>query len=351
MPSQPLEAAPPAQRNQTTAQTSGRLTVVDALRGIAALLVCWFHITNGYPGYPSGWLRRSGAEGHLGVSIFFVISGFVIPYALHAARYQPGDYGRFLVRRMIRIDAPCYATSLLIVTLTALFGASWGETRLKDITLLQTVLHLGYLNYIAGQEFFCGVFWSLAIEFQYYLMIGLLLPLLCAPDRWQRLFPYAFLGVMAVIADSRQLLFHYGFLFLLGILTFHRRSGSIAWRGYLLALPLLAAGVVYTRGPAEAIAATATALCIAAARTTWPALPPPLLWLGSLSYSLYLIHPPVGMRLVALGQRLHWPQALSAAVALGGSLCAAVLLHRLVERPAQHLASRIPYRRPAAPVG
>lgn len=325
-----------------------RLPVIDGLRGLAALLVCWFHLTNGVAAYPGpGLLQLSGRHGDLGVPIFFVISGFVIPHALHGAGYESGDYGRFLLRRMIRIDVPCYATSLLIIALTALTGAAWGETELRNITALQVVAHLGYLNYIVGEEFFCGVFWSLAIEFQYYLLIGLLLPLLRAPSHRVRMFPFAFLGAMAFLSPSRQLLFHYGFLFLLGIHTFHLRNGFTERRWYALVLPLLVLGVALTRGPLEALAAAATALCIAvyAGRP----LPSLALALGSISYSLYLIHPPVGLRLLLLARRLSLPAPLGVLLGLAGSLLAAAALYRFVERPAQRWARLVPYRRRAAP--
>ena len=68
---------------------SARLTTPDCLRGMAAAGVAWFHITNGNPEFsPPALLKASGAHGWLGVEVFFVISGFVIPYALHAARYR-----------------------------------------------------------------------------------------------------------------------------------------------------------------------------------------------------------------------------------------------------------------------
>ena len=56
-----------------------RLPVVDALRGVAAMAVCWYHVTGGFPSYPtSAPLRASGAEGWLGVAIFLAATAIIV---------------------------------------------------------------------------------------------------------------------------------------------------------------------------------------------------------------------------------------------------------------------------------
>lgn len=54
----------------------GRLQHLDALRGLAAFSVVWFHLTAS--GYGQEW-SNFGKYGYLGVHVFFVISGFIIP--------------------------------------------------------------------------------------------------------------------------------------------------------------------------------------------------------------------------------------------------------------------------------
>jgi len=101
------------------------------------------------------------------------------------------------------------------------------------------------------------------------------------------------------------------------------------------------AGAGYTEGAGGAIGGAAAALAIA---FTAPRVREPFTTLGRISYSLYLIHQPIGVRVLNLGLRfgssLPWKFFLLA-VALGSCLVAAWLLHRFVEVPALRLSSRI----------
>src|SRR5207244_1915888 len=66
-----------------------RIEAIQGLRGLAAFSVCWFHFTNGNPTFLSpGILKSSGTLGGLGVEIFFVISGFIVPYSLYTSGYM-----------------------------------------------------------------------------------------------------------------------------------------------------------------------------------------------------------------------------------------------------------------------
>src|ERR1035441_2897196 len=66
----------------------------------------WYHCTVGSGVIHDGWLYRSGKYGWLGVEIFFVISGFIIPYSLYKAGYRVSDFTRFLLKRIARLDPP-----------------------------------------------------------------------------------------------------------------------------------------------------------------------------------------------------------------------------------------------------
>ena len=89
-----------------------RLQAVEYTRGVAAFMVMWFHFTFRLP---EGALRASGLYGYLGVEAFFVISGFIIPYAMDLRHYRLGrDSFAFIGRRIIRLEPP-YVMSVLLI--------------------------------------------------------------------------------------------------------------------------------------------------------------------------------------------------------------------------------------------
>src|SRR5215813_5081606 len=148
-----------------------RLRTLDCLRGIAALSVAWYHVTCGNPRFAvPEVIKASGAHGWLGVEVFFVISGFVIPYALYGARYRLRDYGRFLLKRIVRLDPP-YLVSLGMVAMLAYASAALPGFRGRppSFTVPQLASHVGYATGLLGYEWVNIAYWSLALEFQYYL--------------------------------------------------------------------------------------------------------------------------------------------------------------------------------------
>ncbi|HLL46238.1 MAG TPA: acyltransferase family protein, partial [Longimicrobiaceae bacterium] len=100
------------------AETRPRYVFIDALRGFAALAVVGFHAREG--GHLAGLdahlgpvLRAVLHRGDAGVTVFFVISGFVIAASMAHAHVTAGYVGRFLARRSVRLD-PAYWASLAL---------------------------------------------------------------------------------------------------------------------------------------------------------------------------------------------------------------------------------------------
>lgn len=316
-----------------------RLATIDLLRGIAALGVAWYHCTNGSGVLHEGWLYRSGQYGWVGVEIFFVISGFIIPYSLHKAGYRTADFGRFLVKRIARLDPPYFADILLclalsyVVTLAPGFRGAWPQ-----YTWGQLAAHVAYVNSFAHLRWVNVVFWSLGIEFQYYLLIGLVFPLLVARGSGTR---FGFLGLLlalSALVRDEALVFHYLPLFVAGILAFQSKAGLISTRALLAGLA--ATGVA---GPIACVG-IATALIVRFVELR----PSRLTNFGLISYSLYLLHVPIGGKIMNFGGRFaHGTPAVAVllAAAMGASIAAAAVFYRLVELPSQRLSSSIDYGR------
>jgi peptidoglycan/LPS O-acetylase OafA/YrhL len=321
-----------------------RLPTVDCLRGVAACAVVWFHLTNGNPHQNTPqWLKASGRLGWVGVDVFFVISGFIIPYALHRSGYRLAHYRRFVLKRIVRLDPPYLASMALAMGLTgisALLHGFRGPT--ATYTVPQVLSHLAYMNRLFGYEPIIGVYWTLALEFQYYLFLGLAYPVLTDPRGWTRGVALLALAAAALAAPSQLLVFRWLFLFMLGIVTFYHRTGSLRASWYLPAVLGASAGVWLTIGIEVAIAGAATSLLVAFADIRSA----PLLFLGEISYSLYLIHEPVVGRILTDGERLRLNEGEMVALtfaALAISIASAYVFYRAVELPARAWAQRIAY--------
>ncbi len=317
-----------------------RVDAVDGIRGLAALAVAWFHLTNGY----HDWVGGSGRLGWLGLDAFFVVSGFVIPFSLQRRGYRLSDFWTYFARRCVRIEPP-YLASIALVLLLAL-AAPWVPGFHGggfDITPLQIASHLLYATPLLHQAWLQPVYWTLGVEFVFYLVVGAAFPLL----QRQWLVWSAALAVAALCCtaiggkpEPRVLLFLIGAA---GLHAFARRDRALsAW---------LCIGAA-----AAAMSALGAMLSAAVAVTTVGAIlfaplgkVPLLRRLGAISYSLYLVHVPVGGKIVNLGGRLAHGTIAELAVsclALAASLLAATALWAVVERPAMALSSRIGARRP-----
>jgi peptidoglycan/LPS O-acetylase OafA/YrhL len=159
---------------------SGRIPMLDGLRGLAILLVVLCHYVGNPDHAPLGfWPHRAllaFTVGWSGVDLFFVLSGFLIGGILLDARNSPNYFRAFYLRRVFRILPIYYLWTLLfaatvIVTLYFLpghLGVSFGD-------LLRVPVQLLFLqNIYVGMPHFAWtwfvVTWSLAIEEQFYLL-------------------------------------------------------------------------------------------------------------------------------------------------------------------------------------
>ncbi|MEO8884769.1 MAG: acyltransferase, partial [Mucilaginibacter sp.] len=170
----------------TSALHKPKIYAIENLRGIAALLVCVFHLTsNQYlQGTDSLWRKIAGL-GYLGVPVFFAISGFVIPWALYNSNYKINNFFSYMLKRAIRIEPPYLVSIIMLLVLNYLSSLSSLYAGLPfSFSIKQFLLHLfflpGYFNYVWYQP----VYYTLLIEFQFYILCGLLFVVFASSKRW-----------------------------------------------------------------------------------------------------------------------------------------------------------------------
>ncbi len=174
-------------KRSTTVSPPGRLSAVDGLRGIAALLILFGHwVGLGVPvdyGTPLYFLKRLLWLNSSGVDLFFVLSGFLIGGILIDQRGSPNLLKVFWLRRAVRI-LPLFALFLGAFALLARAGDPPLVTPNTQPLWAHAAFLCNLLTAFTGQNdaSFLASTWSLAIEEQVYLILPLVV--LAVPPAW-----------------------------------------------------------------------------------------------------------------------------------------------------------------------
>jgi peptidoglycan/LPS O-acetylase OafA/YrhL len=145
------------------------MPALDHLRFLAASLVVLFHTTleTRSSGRPAGWFHITFIdEGHVGVGLFMVISGFIMMMMFANREIEPL---KFYLNRVLRI----YPLMILVVTL-GYFSTPDGRPTSVGIDYLMSLLPISNL-YRLQYGAFGGHLWTIAVELQFYLLLPLLL--------------------------------------------------------------------------------------------------------------------------------------------------------------------------------
>jgi len=154
-----------------------RLEYLDGLRGIAILLVLSFHAYARWPGLvPYGDTYKGFPLfqlGWLGVELFFLISGFVIFMTLD----KINNFNTFIYKRWLRLFPAMFLASILIYLTSPFFiERPAGKPDLIDLLPGLTFIEPEWWSYILKTDISSleGAFWSLYVEFKFYVVSGLI---------------------------------------------------------------------------------------------------------------------------------------------------------------------------------
>lgn len=322
-------------------ETSKHIPSVTMLRGIASLAVCMMHF---FGTVPSKTLNEIGIYGGYGVPIFFVISGFIIPYTLYHSAYKINNYFKFLLKRVIRLEIPYLLTILLIILISFLAQLS-SDHSLPTVKLFDknTFYHVFYVVGIMDGKWLSPVFWTLAIEFQFYLFIGLVFPLLTNKNTLVVLTTLLLLCIMPFFSNDVRYFSSYMFTFLPGILLFFFMTRKIDLNVFIVSGILLLALIYVKTGMQGLVSPVIVVSFILFVKKPIK----PLIFLGTISYSLYLLHTPIGTDGIIHFMQNHihsdsgriWLMLFSFIIVL----TIARGFYRVVERPAKKMAEKIKY--------
>ena len=359
-------AVAPAPDSSAAAPRLGYRPELDGVRGVAAVVVVVFHCGVG-----------SFGGGFVAVDTFFVLSGFLITALLLQEHARSGRIrlGHFYARRVLRL-APAlalYLTAILLGSFLLTHEPAAGAGMRREV--LYSATYVINWTIAFGHSQMSPVYhtWSLAVEEQFYLLIPLLIVGLLAA-RARPLGIAAALGVMGLLsAADRTAMWAAGAPAARAIYGLDARADSLLagctmgalwaagrlssdarlWRGPALVGGLaLAAVVVFVKGGTEAnfewvyfVAWASSAavlgylLCRPDAAAARALRAGPMVYLGRLSYGIYLWH---FAAVYALGLKVpRLPMPARVAAVLLFSLVAAAVSYHVVERPILRLKARV----------
>ena len=315
-----------------------RFKSIDSLRGLAAIIVVLHHycFIYGRDFNQPQLLPELFVHGYYGVELFFIISGFVIYYSVLNAK----SVKEFLVKRVIRLY-PIYWVCLIITFITVqLFPLSvTRDTSLKEALLGLTMFN-GLLKTLKPVD---PSYWSLLIEWFFYLMIALLFAI-TKDDKRIKIYLWCWIGLILFYTLAYKIPvmgaffnLRYGPLFIAGISCYYlfvlHQQTVANWlllsASYITALIALQDLTLFI--PMITIVFLLVLLVL---HFNFACMQHGvLLFLGKISYALYLIHQNMGFVIMEQGRKIGLPFMVNLTAALAFSITVATLLTNYVERP------------------
>ena len=277
---------------------------LDSLRGVAAMWVVLHHLNLGKFGSTEANFYTSFVEvGWLGVPIFFILSGYCIGMVTEKVL----SIREFLLRRFFRIFPPYYASIAVVLLVITIRIVDIGSndvavlpTTLKELAATFTLMTMPATEV----ETINGVYWSLTYEVVFYLIVALVLKakshdslvylsltLVCfVPGLYESVGSDRGGAVEGIFFLKEWFLFATG----LGLYQFTKHNSKVT--GALFLLNFI--GIVYTKDVLVTLVSIFTLGSIYLSQLSFLNTKNYLSNIGKYSYSLYLIHVPIGNHLL-----------------------------------------------------
>ena len=321
------------------------ITFIETLRAFAACSVMGFHFITWNNGigdiYWNETVKGIATYGAQGVELFYIISGFVITLALTRSGYKIMHYGKYVLKRVIRI-IPVFFMTIFAIYSFEFFMAKifWGYE-----------MQLDYSNILANLTFTVDlwedatwinpIFSTLGVEFQFYLLIGLLLPLMQL-KLWSMYVVLSLLILFGLITMEHQTVLVNMPYFALGIVMYDIYAKKVLNSSYLY-IGLLFIVLLRFYMWEDVIVSLITLILFLFIKPSFRLSNE----VGKVSYSLYLTHGLFGGWLLFFLSRdeyINLSPYLIIPMAFLFSLFGAKAFYILFEKPSINLGKKIKYK-------
>lgn len=302
--------------------TDTRFRELDGLRGLAASAVLVAHFTGSYNSFYVDDPRASFdfPQGAFGVQLFFLISGFVILMSASRAR-RPSD---FVISRVSRIYPAYWLSLILAIVIGRLF-----QTAQSNASLLDVIANVSMFQRFLQIPNLVDVYWTLAIELQFYMLVLALLLITRCRLTESVLFRMSLLWIACAVAvaiwagpysrgiDPQNVvtpvkmvlnltLAEFGPLFCCGMWAYlSRQNAKPRWMMFFTAvISIIVAALLHSWAYGALVAVICAGFILIVLQRSTPWLNFSVVqWLGKISYSLYVVHATVGFVVI----RTAWP--------------------------------------------
>lgn len=316
-----------------------RLLELDCLRGIAALSVVLYHFTFGYDN--GNHILDSSkfyfTIGRMGVQLFFIISGFVIMMTLSKTK----NIFNFIISRFSRLYPAYWVCMLLTITITTLISPPIHVYSFKQVifnfTMFQDGLHIKNID---------RAYWTLFVELSFYIVMGVIFKLnqiknihvicivwllLCLLFYYFNIPFGKYIKVLLLLRHAPLFISGIGFYFIFKT----KKNHSL----FLVFLGLCDYLIIFRESYKPEISETLILLFIyfimylfVKGKLKFIILKP-VLFLGAISYPLYLIHEEVGSTIIFWLKKFINQQIFYLPITISIVIFLAFLIHKYVEKP------------------
>lgn len=344
-----------------------RLECLDGLRGVLAVYVLLGHMAP-FANLPD-WVQWSVSHGAAAVHLFFALSGLVIVQSLERAGGRAGPFLAARAGRIFPVFLPAFALAVAVEPLSCGFDAmpwlgwtspahsicvsGWPRAWASEIAAHLTMTHGLYPEAILPDVWvsFLGSAWSLSAEWQFYILavlvprrrlLTILLLLATAGTAWRLLGPDIWQFSRAFLPNEA----HYFALGVVSAAVVRRQPGSILRYGGVICAALAVAASAGAAGKMVPPLVWTACLLMQLGHPFWllrigrsTLTSPVCLWLGALSYCIYLVNEPIHKVIgVTLASLTHGDAALFTLIwipaAIGVPILVSAVLHAWLEQPA-----------------
>jgi peptidoglycan/LPS O-acetylase OafA/YrhL len=314
-----------------------RYSELDSIRGLAALMVVLYHYTVRYNQIYGSSIEPAFhfSPGAYGVQLFFIVSGFVIFLTLDKTAHSVD----FIVSRLSRLYPAYWISIILTFSVITIFSLPGREVNIQS-ALINLTMFQQWFN-VSNVD---GVYWTLAVELSFYFIMYFLF----ITQLTKRIEIISIIWLSVIIGSqfleensgmqihwAIKLLFllTYGNLFIAGIMFYKIMHGARSIHYVILLFSL--STEYYLHGEIALLVAAYFSLFLLFAQGNLKILSvKPLIFLGTISYSLYLIHQNIGYVII---QNLEANGLLNSVsiilVPLTISIAIASLIQIYIEKP------------------